>query len=113
MSKNTKSGATGTTEDKPLSGLAPVPKKKKMKTIKRKVLRKVKKRVKRKRKKKPQKKIPKPPKDKSLSYLEFLFFTNYSRLFNLGSKRTLKEEDLFPLHSQFKTVYLSNEFDTL
>ena len=76
-------------------------------------MRKVKKRVKRKVKKIKKKRKPSKPKDESLSLLEFLFFTNYSRLFNLGSKRTLKEEDLYPLHSQFKTVYLSNEFDTL
>lgn len=50
---------------------------------------------------------------KKCSILDSVFFSNFSRLFNIGEKRPLTEDDLFPLPKSVQCAQLVDEFDNL
>jgi len=52
-------------------------------------------------------------KKRGLTCCEFLFFTNYSKMFDLGIKKKLVESDLFSLPKFSSTQKMVEEFDTL
>lgn len=50
---------------------------------------------------------------KKCSILDSVFFYNFSRLFDIGEKRPLTEDDLFPLPGPVQCANLVDEFDNL